>query len=250
MDYLCIPHTIAYLYNVFLTLSDLFWSLFIFALTNVPIFLLFLIVDRFHWLQCYYMLRLWSLQTISHIQTLWCHFDPSNVTITYTLPTTPILTKIALCPQDLVRLHITLIWLRLCSPVFLNLIPHTSTLTHCILPCSTALFWLFFVLAHILSVSLQSHSIFCYLHRTMYTDTLTHQHTLIWSLLSWISPYFPFSHCTLAIGTDYTRTFALLNHCSFQLVIKCWCGCFLTIQHCWMYQHSYHQVQSPPRRGK
>jgi hypothetical protein len=48
MDYLCIPHTIVYLSDVFLTLSDLFQSLFIFALIDVLMFWLFLIVDRFH----------------------------------------------------------------------------------------------------------------------------------------------------------------------------------------------------------
>ena len=48
MDYLCIPHTIVYLSDVFPTLSDLFLSLFIFALIDVPMFWLFLIVDRFH----------------------------------------------------------------------------------------------------------------------------------------------------------------------------------------------------------
>ena len=40
-DYLCIPHTIVYLYDVFPTLSDLLQSLFIFALINVPMFWLF-----------------------------------------------------------------------------------------------------------------------------------------------------------------------------------------------------------------
>ena len=84
MDYLCIPHTIIYLSDVFTTFSDLFLSLFIFALIDVPMFWLFLIVDRFHWLWHYYMFRLQSIWTISHIWTLQCHFDPSNVTITYT----------------------------------------------------------------------------------------------------------------------------------------------------------------------
>jgi len=92
-DYLCISHTVVYLSDVFPTLSDLLQSLFIFALINVPMFWLFLMVDRFHWLWCYYMFRLQSLWTISHIQTLWRHFDPSNVTTTYTLPTTPILNR-------------------------------------------------------------------------------------------------------------------------------------------------------------
>jgi hypothetical protein len=90
MDYLYIPQTIEYLCNVFPTLSNLFQSLFIFTLIDVPMFWLFLIVDRFHWLWCYYTFRLQSLWTISHIWTLRHHFYPSNVTITHTSPTTPI----------------------------------------------------------------------------------------------------------------------------------------------------------------
>jgi hypothetical protein len=89
-DYLCIPHTIVYLSNVLPTLSDLCLSLFIFALIDILMFWLFLIVDRFHWLRYYYMFGLQSLWTISHIQTLQRHFNPSDVTITYTSPTTPI----------------------------------------------------------------------------------------------------------------------------------------------------------------
>jgi hypothetical protein len=70
--------------------------------------------------------------------------------------------------QDLIRLCITSIWLRLHYPAFLDLDPRTLTSTHHILPCSTAFFWLFFVLACVLSVSLWSHSIFCYLYQTTY----------------------------------------------------------------------------------
>jgi len=93
-DYPGIPHTIVYLSDVFLTLSDLLQSLFIFALIDVPMFWLFLMVDRFHWLWCYYMFGLRSLRTISHIQTPWRHFDPSDVSTTYTLPTTPMKQRI------------------------------------------------------------------------------------------------------------------------------------------------------------
>ena len=89
--------------------------------------------------------------------------------------------------QDIVRLHIASIWLILRSPALLDLVPHTLTSTHCVIPRSTAFFWLFFVLARVLSVSLRSSSIFCYLHRTTYTDILTHLLTLIRSLLSRIS---------------------------------------------------------------
>ena len=45
MDYLCIPHTIVYLSDVFPTFSDLSQSLFIFTLIDVPMFWLFFIVD-------------------------------------------------------------------------------------------------------------------------------------------------------------------------------------------------------------
>jgi hypothetical protein len=101
MDYLCIPHTIVHLSDVFPTFSDLFLSLFIFALIDVPMFWLFLIVDRFHRFRCYYTFGLQSLRTISHIRTLQRHFNPSNVTITYTLPTTPLLTPCPLTPTQL-----------------------------------------------------------------------------------------------------------------------------------------------------
>ena len=117
--------------------------------------------------------------------------------------------NIVLRSPAFVRLRITSIWLRLRSPAFLDLIPCTSTSTHCVLPRYTALFWLFFVLARILSVSLRSRLIFCYLHRTTYMNPLTHLHTLIQSILSRITPHFTYLHRTLAIGTDLPglRTF-------------------------------------------
>jgi hypothetical protein len=211
MDYLCIPNTIVYLSDVFPTLSNLFQSLFIFALINVPMFWLFLIVDRFHWLQHYYTFGLQSLWTISHIQTLQHHFNPSDITTTYTSPTTPIKKEknFTLHSQDLVRLCITSIWLRLCSPALLDLVPHTLTLTHCILPCSTALFWLFLVLACVLSVSHWSHSIFCYLH--VRTPSLFN---IPLSDLYWAGyhPFTPFSHRSFATGTDLPGLSQLLDH--------------------------------------
>jgi hypothetical protein len=94
----------------------------------------------------------------------------------------------ALRSKDLVRLRITSIWLRLCSTALLDLVPRTSTSTHCVLPRYTAFFWLFFVLACVLSVLLWSRSFFRYLHRTAFTNHLTHLLTLIQSLLSRISP--------------------------------------------------------------
>ena len=148
-------------------------------------------------------------------------FEPSNAISTPPMLLLLILTYYShlnrenhfpLHSQDLVRLRITLIWLRLCSPALLDLVPRTSTSTHRVLPRYTVFFWLFFVLARVLSVSLRSHSIFCYLHRTTYTDTLTHLHTLIRSLLSRISPlHHPFI-VHLATGTDIPGLLQLLDH--------------------------------------
>jgi hypothetical protein len=141
----------------------------------------FLIVDRFHWFQCCYTFGLWSLQTISHIWTLWHHFNPSNVTTTYTLPTT----------------------------VFLDLVPWTSTSTHCVLPHYTVFFWLFFVLACILSVSFWSRSFFHYLHRTAYTKTLIHSFIHIPLSDHYWARYHPFTtslHHTLTRNW-FTSTF-------------------------------------------
>ena len=74
-----------------------------------------------------YRFGLWSLRTISHIRSLRRYFDLSEVIFTYILPTTPILHRITsyLVPFDFVRLRIASIWLRLCSPAFLDLIPQT-----------------------------------------------------------------------------------------------------------------------------
>ena len=44
MDYLCISHTIVYLFNVFPTFSDLLLTLFIFAVINIPMFWLFIVM--------------------------------------------------------------------------------------------------------------------------------------------------------------------------------------------------------------
>jgi hypothetical protein len=128
MDYLCIPHTIVYLSDVFPTFSDLLLSLFIFALIDVPMFWLFLIVDRFHWFWCYYTFGLRSLWTISQIRTIQHHFDPSDVTITYTLPTTPI-KKREILPPLFQRPRKTLYLFDLTHTAFLCVIrPRTSNI--------------------------------------------------------------------------------------------------------------------------
>ena len=124
----------------------------------------------------------------------------------------------ALRSEDLVRLCIASIWLRLHSPALLDLVSRTSTSTQCVLPRSTAFSWLFFVLARVLSVSLWSRSIFCYLHQTTYTDTLTHLHTHIRSLFSWISPLLHPFIVHLPQELIY-QDFALLDHSSFQLLV-------------------------------
>jgi hypothetical protein len=44
MDYLCLPHTIVYLFNMFPTFSDLLLTLFIFAVIDLPMFWLFIVL--------------------------------------------------------------------------------------------------------------------------------------------------------------------------------------------------------------
>jgi hypothetical protein len=44
MDYLCLPHTIVYLFDVFPTFSDLLLTLFIFAVIDLPMFWLFIVL--------------------------------------------------------------------------------------------------------------------------------------------------------------------------------------------------------------
>ena len=44
MDYLCVPHTIVYLFDVFPTFCDLLLTLFIFAVIDIPMFWLFIVM--------------------------------------------------------------------------------------------------------------------------------------------------------------------------------------------------------------
>ena len=44
MDYLCIPHTIVYLFDMFQTFSDFVSILFIFGDINIPMFRLFIVL--------------------------------------------------------------------------------------------------------------------------------------------------------------------------------------------------------------
>jgi hypothetical protein len=67
MDYLCIPHTIVYLFDVFQTFSD-FVYLWRYQYSNVSI------IYSFGWLYYYYRFGLWSLRR---------HFDLSEVIFTY-----------------------------------------------------------------------------------------------------------------------------------------------------------------------
>jgi hypothetical protein len=168
-----------------------------------------LIIYSLCWWHYYYRFGLQYLWTSSHIQSLRHHFDLSEVIFTYILPPLPFYTE-NIIPGflDFVRLCIASIWLRLHSPEFLDLIPHTSTFD---IPCSTLFFWLFFILAHILSVSLQSCLIFCYLHWTTYMDIPLITHTIYdyyWA------GYYPFTTpCThWSHRNRLYQNFALLDH--------------------------------------
>jgi hypothetical protein len=90
------------------------------------------------------LLYLWTPipTAISHIQTLQCHFNPSDVTITYTLPTTPIKKRKILCTsfrrpcKTLYHFNLThtvlLCVIRPC-PLYINLDTLCYTLFYCIL---------------------------------------------------------------------------------------------------------------------
>jgi len=114
MDYLCIPHTIVYLFDVFQTFSDFVSILFIFGDINIPMFQLFIVLA-----DC----------TI----TMSSDSDPLDAILTSPrlfylyLHSTLISHRITLycVPSTFVRLHITLIQLQLHSPN-LAMIPKTS----------------------------------------------------------------------------------------------------------------------------
>ena len=92
-DYLCILHTLVYLCDVLLTISDLLRPFVVFIYLHSYLYSDLLIIYSYGWLRHYYSLRLRSIQTISYIWSLWHHFDLSKVILTYILPTTPILTE-------------------------------------------------------------------------------------------------------------------------------------------------------------
>ena len=94
MDYLHVPHTVVYLFNVFPTLSALLRPFVDFIYLCTYRYSDVLIIYIFGWLRYYYRFGLWSLRTISHIRSLRRHFDLSEVIFTYILPTTPITHRI------------------------------------------------------------------------------------------------------------------------------------------------------------
>ena len=90
MDYLCLPHTIVYLFDVFMTLSDLLRLFVDFTYLHSYRHSDVLIIYSYGWLHYYYSFGLRSLRTINHIRSLGRHFGLSEVIFTYILPTTPI----------------------------------------------------------------------------------------------------------------------------------------------------------------
>ena len=131
MDYLCIPHTIVYLFNVFQTFSDFVSILFIFADINILMFQLFIVLA-----DCTI-----TIGSDSDPYGLLVVSDPSNTISTSPrlyLHSTLISQTITLycVPPSFVRLCITLIQLQLHSPLLPSLIPCTLTLIHFFLPCS------------------------------------------------------------------------------------------------------------------
>jgi len=138
------------------------------------------IIYSFGWLYYYYRFGLQSLWTISSIQSFRHHFDLSEVIYIYIYIALSFYTRITLycIPPTFVRLCITSIRLRLRSPSFPFVPRPYISYIDLVTPRSTLLLRLFVVLARVLSISLWSRLIFCYIHRTMYTDTSTHLDTL------------------------------------------------------------------------
>jgi len=67
--------------------------------------------------------------------------------------------------------------------------------------CSTSLLWLFVVLARVLSISLGSHLIFRYIHRTLNTNTSNHFQVGYWHLYPLISLFRPYRNCLPELRT-------------------------------------------------
>jgi hypothetical protein len=216
MDYLCLPHTIVYLFNVFPTFCDLLLTLFISALIDIPMFWLFIVM-----VDCAITIGLdadpYGLLVIS---------DPSDVILTslrsflliFYLPL-PLHRENNIVPRSL-TLRKTSYRFNLTQTAFLDIILCTLTLTHWIPPHSIAFFRLSFVLAHILLDSLWSCSIFCYLHWTTFTDIPHPLYSFIQSLLIRIFTYF-YHHFFTSVspGTDLSRPLHPLDHSSFPVLL-------------------------------
>ena len=91
-DYLCVSYTIVYLHDGIPTLSDLLRPFADFIYIHSYRYSDVLIIYSFCGSHYCYRFGLWSLRTISHIRSLRCYFDLSEVIFTYILPTTPIFT--------------------------------------------------------------------------------------------------------------------------------------------------------------
>src|ERR1700735_1721950 len=152
LDYLCVSHTIVYLRDAFPTLSDLLLTLFIFTVIDIPMFWLFIVsVDR--------------------IIAIGSDFDPYGLLVisdsSDAISTSPrLFLLIFYLPLPFYTEYHRTSFLRLCKtshhldltqtafPCDPRPYPSNSTSTHCVLPCYIVFFRLYFVLTHVLSVSL------------------------------------------------------------------------------------------------
>jgi hypothetical protein len=186
MDYLCLPHTIVYLFDVFTTFSDLLLTLFIFAVIDIPMFWLFIVM-----VDCAI-----TIGSDSDPYGLLVISDPSDAISTslrsflliFYLPL-PLHTENNIVLRSL-ALRKTLYRFDLTHTAFYCVPrPYTVYIDLDTLR-STSFFRLYFVSVRVLSVSLRSSSTFWYLHRTAFTDIPHPLHSHIRSLLIRIFTYF------------------------------------------------------------
>src|SRR6202050_481090 len=149
-DQLCIPYTVVYLCDAFLTLSDFLLTLFIFAVIDIPMFRLFIVsVDRTIAIGSDF--DPYGLLVISDSSNA-ISTSPRLFLLIFYLPL-PFYTEqhctsfFQLC-KTLHHLDLTQTAFR-CVP---RPYPLNSTSTHCVLPRSITFFRLYFVLTHVLSV--------------------------------------------------------------------------------------------------
>jgi hypothetical protein len=197
MDYLCLPHSIVYLFYVFPTFSDLLLTLFIFAVIDLPMFWLFIVkVD------CAI-----TIGSDSDPYGILVISDPSDAISTsprsfldiFYQPL-PLHTENNIVPRSLAPRK-TSYRFDLTHTVFYCVPRHYPTYIDLDTLRSTSFYCILLIILRFSSRFIGFSSIFCYLHWTTFTDISPHSHSFIRSLLVWsgYTPFLPSPFFTLVI---------------------------------------------------